>query len=68
MSSLCCHVEKNEAHCNQNDIVTVFSDVIDIDYNAVVSLGFHQKCFLVVKVRIMESFCPNGHENYLELR
>ena len=63
MSSRCCHVEKNEARCNQNDIVTVFSDVIDIDYNAVVSLGFHQKSFLFVKVRIMESFCLNEHEN-----
>ena len=63
LGSLCCHVEKNEARCNQNDVVTAFSDVIDIDYNEIVSFSFHQKCFLVLKVRIMESFCPKGHEN-----
>ena len=61
--SLCYHVEKNEARCNQNDVVIEFSDVIDIDYNEIVSFGFHQKCFLVLKVRIMESFYPKGHEN-----
>ena len=48
--------------------VIMFSDVIEIDYNAMVSFGFHQKCFSVVKVRIMESFDPKGHENYFELR
>ena len=25
--------------------MTVFPDVIDIDYNVIVSFGFHQKCF-----------------------
>ena len=41
--------------------MTVFSGVIDIDFKAIVSFGFHQKCFLVLKVLIMVSFCPKGY-------
>ena len=48
--------------------MTVFPDVIDIDYNAMVSFDFYQKCFMVLEVQIIESFCPKGHENLCELR
>ena len=58
MGWFCFHVEKNETHCNQNDVMTVFPDVIDIDYNAMASFGFYKKCFLILKVQIMESFYP----------
>ena len=37
--------KKNKARCNQKDVMTVFLDVIDIEYNAMVSFGFHQKMF-----------------------
>ena len=33
MWSLCCYVEKNEAGSNQNIVMTLFPDVIDINYN-----------------------------------
>ena len=58
--SLCYHVEKNEARCNQNDVVIVFSDVIDIDYNEIVSFGFHQKCFFGSESSNNGEFLPEG--------
>ena len=54
------------SRCNQNDDMVVSPDVINIDYNGMVSFGYHQKCFLVLKVWIMESFCSKGHENELD--
>ena len=65
---LCCYVKKNDARYNENNVKTVLPDVIDIDYSAMVSFGFHQKCFLVLKVRIMEVFLPEGAWNLVQIK